>query len=83
MTPLEEVEALYEGLLLHYGDGKDREIRAAAKLLLVAIDRMQRHAGPGWRALIDEYLDLASREPEKFALMVEKNRTPQDPLRPI
>ena len=59
MTPLERVEALYDSLLAHYGEGEDREIRASVKLLLVALDRLKRHAGPHWRQLVNEYLEIA------------------------
>ena len=40
MTPLEKVEALYDELVAHYGAGEDKEIRAAAKLLLVALAKV-------------------------------------------
>jgi hypothetical protein len=74
MTPLERVEALYEALTTHYGDGEDREIRAAAKLLLVAIDKLQRFGGPNWRRLINEFVEIAAYEPEKFELILRKDR---------
>mgnify|MGYP000246465407 FL=1 len=78
MTPLERVEALYDSLLAHYGEGEDREIRASVKLLLVALDRLKRHAGPNWRQLVNEYLEIAANDPDKFELIISKNRTPQE-----
>jgi hypothetical protein len=60
MTPLEKAEALYEELAAHYGEGEDREIRAAAKLLLVA--------------LAEEYLDLLKHDPDKFGRILHGNR---------
>lgn len=66
MTPLEEVEALCQRLVAHYGDGEDREVRAAAKLLRVAFDRMQRHGGPNWPRLVGEFHDTERHEPDKF-----------------
>ena len=32
-TPLERVEQLYADLVVHYGEGDKRELRAAAKIL--------------------------------------------------
>ncbi len=55
MTPLEKVEAFYVELLEYYGDGDEREIRAAAKLLLVALAKFKEHGGPTgliWRLSI-------------------------------
>lgn len=78
MTPLERVEALYEALAAHYGEGEDREIRAAAKLLLVAIDRLQRFGGPNWRRLINEFVEIAAYEPEKFERILREDRAADD-----
>jgi hypothetical protein len=41
MTPLEKVEALYQELVAWYGEGSDREIRAASKLLMVALLKLE------------------------------------------
>jgi len=75
MTPLEKVEACYDELVTHYGDGEDREIRAAAKLLLVALAKFKEHGGARGIALANEYLDLLKREPEKFERIVHSNRS--------
>ena len=74
MTPLEKVEALYDELVTHYGEGEDRDIRAAAKLLLVALAKFKEHGGRRGIALVDEYLDLLKHEPEKFERILLSNR---------
>ncbi len=75
MTPLEKAEALYDELVTHYGDGEDREIRAAAKLLLVALAKFKAHGGQRGIALADEYLCLLKQDPEKFERIVLSNRS--------
>jgi len=75
MTPLERVEQLYRELVSHYGDAEDAGLRAAAKLLLVAIFEFRRHGGAGWAELLDEYVQIAKQDPERFERMVEGNRT--------
>jgi hypothetical protein len=74
-TPLEKVEALYDELVIHYGEGEDREIRAAAKLLLVALARFKEHDGPRGIALVDEYLNLIKHDPDKFDRVIQSNRS--------
>ena len=74
MTPLEKAEALYEELVAHYGEGEDREIRAAAKLLLVALAKFKQHGGPRGIALAEEYLDLLKPDPDKFERILHSNR---------
>jgi len=58
-NPLRKVEAFYDELLAHYGPGEDREIRAAAKLLLVALDKFRRHGGQDWMSLVTEYITIS------------------------
>lgn len=41
ITPLEKVEDLYEELVNWYGAGTDREIRAASKLLMIALLKLK------------------------------------------
>jgi hypothetical protein len=80
--PIERVEALYEELVRHYGDGEQREIRAAAKVLLVALAKFREHGGPQWATLLDEYVDILKRDPHRFQRMLESNRaTTPDELR--
>ncbi|AGA90680.1 hypothetical protein Thimo_1915 [Thioflavicoccus mobilis 8321] len=75
MTPLERVEALYEELVDWYGEGADRETRAAAKLLMVALAKLQTHGGPGWQGLVEEYLLMLRNDPDRFARLLEANRS--------
>jgi hypothetical protein len=73
-TPLDKTEQFYQTLLAHYADGNDKELRAASKLLLIAIDKFQRHGGPIWYTLMYEYINIAIHEPEKFELILLQNR---------
>jgi hypothetical protein len=74
MTPLEKIELLYDELVAHYDSGQDREIRAAAKLLLVALDKFRQHGGTHWTTLLDEYVNMAKENPEKFTKTIESQR---------
>jgi hypothetical protein len=74
VTPLEKVEALYDELVRSYGDGSDREIRAASKLLMVALTKLKAHGGVGWRALVQDYLQILVEDPDRYAKMLESNR---------
>lgn len=74
MTPLERVEKLYEELVDWYGEGNEREIRAASKLLMVALPKLKQHGGFGWQALIEDYLLMLNNDPERFERMLEANR---------
>ena len=75
MTPLEKVEALYEELVTHYGEGEDREIRAAAQLLLVALAKFKKHGGLHGVEMAGEYLDLLKNDPEKLERILRSNRS--------
>ncbi len=74
MTPLEKAEALYQELVAWYGEGADRETRAASKLLMVALIRLKEHGGPGWRDLVEDYLTILKNDPERYQRMLESNR---------
>jgi hypothetical protein len=63
------------------GDAEDREIRAAAKFLLVALESFRRHGGPSWRRLVEEYLTLVDENPEKFDRIIKCQRYPGRPQR--
>lgn len=78
MTPQEKIEALYEELLEHYESGEDREIRAAAKLLLVALDKFRLYGGANWKFLLDEYITLVKEEPDKFEKILKGQRASID-----
>jgi len=73
-TPMERVEQLYDELVAHYGDGDQRELRAAAKILLVALAKFREHGGPQWQALLDEYVTALKHDPARFERMLESNR---------
>jgi hypothetical protein len=78
---MERAEQLFEELVAHYGEGDKRELRAAAKLLLVALSKFRDHGGPHWESLLDEYIDALKHDPDKFARMLQSNRgTPPDEL---
>ena len=74
MTPLERVETFYRELAEHYHEASDAHLRAATKLLLVAIAEIKRHGGADWQGLLDEYVDIAKRDPAKFERMIQGNR---------
>jgi hypothetical protein len=73
-TPMERVEQLYIELVAHYGDGEQRELRAAAKILLVALSKFREHGGTHWQSLLDEYVNALKHDPIKFERMLESNR---------
>jgi len=73
-TPMERVEQLYSELVAHYGDGDQRELRAAAKVLLVALSKFREHGGTHWESLLDEYVNALKHDPVKFERMLESNR---------
>ena len=73
-TPLEKVESLYNDLVDWYGDADKKELRVAAKLLLVSLEKFSTHAGQGWHDLVEEYVDILKNDPEKFQKIIESNR---------
>lgn len=74
LTPLEKVEALYAELVGWYGEADKKELRVAAKLLIVALDKFAKHGGPDWSELMLEYVDILKNDPEKFKKIIESNR---------
>ena len=74
MTPIEKVEALYRDLAAWYGEGQDCEIRAAAKLLLIALLKLKEHGGFGWQGLVEDYVLMLKNDPERFQRVLEANR---------
>jgi hypothetical protein len=74
MTPLERVERLYLELVDSYGEGSDREIRAASKLLMVALIELKEHGGFGWQGMVEEYLLMLKNDPERYERMLDANR---------
>ena len=77
-TPMERIESLCEELRTHYQDGEDRELRVAAKTMLVALDQFRRWGGNNWKNLVREYTEMALHDPEKFdrVLLANRSETP-------
>ena len=73
-SPLERVERLYLDLVAHYGGGEQRERRAAAKLLIVALARLSEHDPDGWEALVGEYVEICRERPDELARILDGNR---------
>nr|WP_320165553.1 hypothetical protein [uncultured Methylophaga sp.] len=73
-TPLEKIEELYNELLEWYGEADSKELRVAAKLLLVALEKFAIHGGNQWHDLVSEYIDILRKDPEKFQRIIESNR---------
>ncbi len=74
MTPIEKVEALYDDLVAWYGEGQDRECRAAAKLLMIALLKLKDHGGFGWQGLVEDYVLMLKNDPERFQRVLDANR---------
>jgi hypothetical protein len=75
MTPLDKVEILYKDLVYSYAEGNDKEIRAASKLLMVALAELKRHAGPQWQEIVEEYAQILAENPPKYEKMLASNRS--------
>jgi hypothetical protein len=73
-NPLSRTEAFYDDLVAHYKDGEAREIRAASKLLLVALDKFRNYGGSDWQSLVDEYITMVKENPAKFDRIVKSQR---------
>jgi hypothetical protein len=82
LTPLERVEALYQSLVAHYHDAPDAELRAAAKLLLVALAGFKRHGGPVWPQLVNDFVEIARHDPERFERILRASRAVTDDAAP-
>ncbi|AFJ03375.1 hypothetical protein Q7C_2239 [Methylophaga frappieri] len=74
LTPLEKIEYVFNDLVQWYGDAEKKEVRVAAKLLLVSLEKFSQHAGPDWADLVGEYIDILKKDPEKFQKILEANR---------
>lgn len=74
MTPIEKVEALYDDLVTWYGDGQDRETRAAAKFLMIALLKLKDHGGFGWQGLVEDYVRMLTNDPARFQRELDANR---------
>jgi hypothetical protein len=73
-TPLEKVESLYDELVDWYGDADKKELRVAAKFLLVSLEKFSMHGGNDWHDLVEEYIEILKNNPERFQKILESNR---------
>ena len=74
MTPLEKTEVLYEELVAWYADGDKKELRAASKLLMVALDKLYKHGGRDWEALVMGYVEILADDPAHFQRLLDSQR---------
>lgn len=74
MTPLDRAEACYRDLVAHYDEGDNAHVRAATKMLMVSIERLQRHGGADWAEVAEDYLRIARDDPERFLRILKANR---------
>ena len=74
MTPLERAEALYDELVAWYENGDDKEVRAASKLLMVALNRLRDYGGDDWETLVRGYVDILANDPDRFERMLNAQR---------
>lgn len=79
-TPMTRIENLFEELVAHYGDGDAKELRVAAKMLMVSLDQFRRHGGYQWPGLVREYLSIAVDDADRFDLMLNANRSGKSDL---
>ena len=73
-TPLEKIEALYSELTDWYGEADKKELRVAAKLLMVSLEKFSIYGGAGWHSLVNEYVDILKNDPEQFQKILRSNR---------
>jgi hypothetical protein len=74
LTPLEKVEFLYAEMVDWYGEADKKELRAASKLLIIALDKFAEHGGHTWQHLVLEYFDILKNDPQRFQKIIEANR---------
>lgn len=76
MTPLDKVEVLYQHLVQQsYEGAKDAEVRAASKLLMVALYSLKEHEGKGWRSIVGEYMQILEDDAQRFEQFMNYNRS--------
>ncbi len=71
-SPTERANALYLDLCSHYEGGDDKEVRAASKMLMVALARLREHGGANWDVTLDAYVKVAKNRPEKLDRILQK-----------
>ena len=75
MTPLDKVELLYQHLVQSYDGAKDAEVRAASKLLMVALHSLKENESENWYGVVKEYIDILQDEPTRFEQFMNCNRS--------
>ena len=75
MTPLDKVEVLYQHLVYSYEGAQDAEVRAASKLLMVALCKIKESDRYDWFETVQEYIDILRNDPAKFERFVDQNRS--------
>ena len=75
VSPVERVEQLYFDLVAHYAGGEQRESRAAAKLLIVALARLAEHRPHDWEKLVDEYVQIVRDRPGELERILDGGRS--------
>jgi len=75
MTPLDKVEVLYQHLVQSYDGARDAEVRAASKLLMVALYSLKEHEGKGWRNIVWEYMQILEEDAQRFEQFMNYNRS--------
>jgi hypothetical protein len=70
LTPLQKTD---------YEQGSDKELRAAAKLLMVALEKFREFGGSDWQELVNEYIDILAADPERFRRMLDIQRGKSQP----
>ena len=75
MTPLDKVEALFRDLVVSYGEAEDAEIRAASKLLMVALYRLRECTEAQWHGTAMEYMEILRDDPARFERFLQSNRS--------
>ena len=74
LTPLEKIESLYAEIVEWYGEADKKEQRAAAKLLMVGLDKFAIYEGDDWYQLVMEYIDILKNDPDRFQKILQSNR---------
>ena len=75
ISPIERVEQLYLDLVAHYAGGEQREARAAAKLLIIALARLAEHRPDDWEKLVDEYVEIVRDQPGELERILDGGRS--------
>ena len=72
LSPTERANALFLDLCNHYDGDDDKELRAASKMLMVALARLREHGGAHWDMTLDAYVKVAKNRPEKLDKVLQK-----------